>query len=470
MLVCATTGVWGDWHLRQFFEFALPTLLSEGNLPALVKDHRVEYSIVTSAADASRFRSSSLLDQLADLVDLRVSYLSPREIDEPIATHHRVWREGIRRATRKGAMCLFLPPDVVWADGSVAGLSRVLSEGKRAVFNTYLRVVSESFPKAIVPMHRAADGSVRIPPRRLVEVGFKHVHPLMSCFLVDGAHMPKHIDLLMWGVPGQGLSIRLLGRELLCFDPRRFRLNAQAMLDEVTCTDELHLFTDSDDFFALSLTPMWKDHEWYATERGFDPIQAAAWWLAYDSPVNSWLWRQPIRYHTSELLEEEWLPVEISSWKQIEYVERLRELFRIYGALRAAGFDRFASALGVAAAAGGLADLWNPMERSTLLVPTNAAFEDGAQPGSRSTPEVIAEFVHRHRKVGEADFVAPWRSRGLPADPRRQMSVGTAGLCEGAGLEVDSVAYPPRAGRASLAGYGFRVGETVVYPIDRILD
>ena len=55
-----------------------------------------------------------------------------------------VWRAATDHARRREAFVLLMPPDVAWANGSLAQLCTAIRSGKRAIFMTYPRVISET--------------------------------------------------------------------------------------------------------------------------------------------------------------------------------------------------------------------------------------------------------------------------------------------------------------------------------------
>jgi hypothetical protein len=450
MLIHATTAAWGTWHVDQLLGVSLPSLLAPGNLPALAKAHRAQFNLVTTREDQRRIEATPVFQQLRELLEVKVRMLPDGRVGVPIAMQHRIWSAAQQRARRAGALALFLPPDVIWADGSLASLSRRIDDGKRALFNTYLRVASDSITSDLDREFRRDGTSLAVPPRALVAAGFRHLHPLMSCYLADSNHFPHHPEMIAFGVRGEGLLVRLLTRELFCFEPARFALTDQALLREVPDPDELHVFDDSDELCALSLTPLFKDHDWYTAQNVIDPAEVGLWWLQYDSPSNRFLWQRPIRYHTGEVTEEKWAAIERESEPLFHEFERVRELLRLHQALRTVGLDAFARVLGEATLRGELARHWDPREPATLLVPTDRAVAPFAHELGNASPERLTRFLVAHCKTGHLDLPAPWRPRTRA--PR-----------------MSEHSEPPRVGGASLAGYGFGLGELEVYPIDRPL-
>lgn len=462
MRIRAVTTAWGDWHVGYLISVALPSLVSEGNLPELCKTHELTYEICTTRADAHRILASPAFSILDDLAHVEIHVLDESSLSEPIATHHRVWNDAVQRARSTGSMVFFIPPDTLWADGSFASLSRRLSEGKSVLFNTYLRADSDTFVPALLERFGAAPGRLRVKPREMVDLALQHLHPLMSCYMQQGGHLPEHAEFLLWPVRGEGLLLRLLARELFCFDPK-VELNQQALLAALPDLSRTHLFRDSDEFCAVSLTPSWKDSGWYRQPRLFDPVRIAAWWLIYDSPINDVLCREPVRFHRGIRDEAAWRAVESASNEVIERTVVSRDVLRLCRTLRVAGLDRSALALAYALLDLDLIDTWQTP--ATLFLPTNEACAEHLDwrfdhllvewDGGK-----LRRFLAAHSVPGLVELGRPW-SAAAPSTERQALRTASGGA-----LEIDASSNPPRIGGARVAGHSFDVAGVRVYPID----
>jgi hypothetical protein len=456
------TTAWGDWHVGHFLSTALPSLLSDGNLPELCKAHELTYELCTTRRDAERMAASPAYAVLDTLARVEIQLLDEGSIREPVATHHRVWLEAVESARSRAEIILLIPPDAVWADGALRSVARRLAEGKLALFNTYLRTNSDTFVPALLA--RAGAGArLCIDPRELVDLGLQHLHPLMSCYLSEAGHLPEHAEFLLWPVPGEGLLLRLLARELMCFDPVRIRLTDQALLAELPDPERLHLFTDSDELCAVSLTPPWKDSGWYREHRRLDPVRIAAWWLAWESPANDLLCRRPVRFHRGIRATAAWRAAEEASGEVVDRILASRSLLRLCRTLRVVGMDQSALALAVALFNFDLAQTWKTP--ATLFLPTNRALSDQLGPRFRDLLREdggasLRRFVGAHTVEGRVELGMPWSSGPERCD--RQSFRDALGRP----LEVDASCDPPRAGSARVVGHAFEVDGVRIYPID----
>jgi len=367
-----STVVWGPWHTGVFLEVNLPSLLAPENLPAFAASHRVTYRIFTSAADAVRIQSTPSYKRASEIVPFEFIEVPVENIDDPIAMHHQLWRRSIVEAERAGAMILFVPPDVIWANGSFRHVAELASRGKRAIFMTYMRVISESCVPEARRRHLSADGAVlSASSRNLVDLLLENIHPLTLTYLRDSPNFPIHPEFILWSVPGEGFLMRVLVREMFAYDPTLVDLNQQALPAHALDPELSHFVNDSDDLFALSLAPLHKDMDWYADPQALDAFKIGSWWLTYDSPANDVAAGHHFYIHRGDRNDAKWRRVELQSDVLIRRLIGTREVLR---AIRAITDRELSMARGILSAALFTTKLSFFARRGallTLLLPTN---------------------------------------------------------------------------------------------------
>jgi hypothetical protein len=370
------TVFWGDWHRGMFLRANLPTMLAAGNLPALTAGIECEYLIYTTAKDAAEIRRDPAFKRLQSLLPVTLKVFTPSRTKHPITLHHDVWRQATKHAQRRQAFILLMPPDVAWADGSFTRLRTALEAGKRVMFMAYPRVVSESIVPAMTKQFpRGADHSATIPAPEMMALAMTHLHPLMAAYSRFSAHFPIHPEMILWPVESDGFLLRLLARELFCFEPGRYPLSAHSLLSRLPPADEIQVFRDSREFLGISLTPLWKDLEWYLRRSHLDPLFAGRWWINYDSPANDYVSTFNIRFTCGGSDETRWRLVEQHARNALAHFRSAREFVRILIKLQEFGHARAAAFLASALRVHGLARRWPHRGPFVVLAPDDAAFE-----------------------------------------------------------------------------------------------
>ena len=258
-----TTVFWGDWHRDMFLKINLPTLLAAGNLPTFAGGVACEYLIFTTSADAKILKQNASFARLRSFMPVEIKIFAPSKTRHPIDLHRDIWHVATDRARRRGALILFMPPDVGWADGSFARLRDTLIAGKRAIFMAYPRVVSDTIVPAMLERHPRSAEAMTISPRQMMTLAVTHIHPLMAVYDRAASHFPLHPEMVLWPIKNDGFLLRFLARELFCFEPGAYPLNKQALLACLPPREKIHVFDDAREFLGVSLTPRWKDTEWY---------------------------------------------------------------------------------------------------------------------------------------------------------------------------------------------------------------
>jgi hypothetical protein len=456
-----STVVWGDWHTGLFLDVNLPSLLASGNLPAFTLRHDVKYRILTTAKDARRIEASPSYRRACEIAELALVRCDVREVENPFHMHHLLWRRSIEEAKAARAMILFVPPDVIWADGSYAHVAEIAPQGKKAIFMTYLRVVSESCVPAVIAAHRRPnDPIIQASPREFVDMAFRHMHPLTWTYLRDSPRFPVHPEFILWSVPGEGLLMRIFARELFAFDPNYFELNAQSLIARVDDPEAIHFITDSDDLFALSLAPLMKDVEWYRDRVPLDVHRIADWWLTYDSPVNDLISAKPFRFHSTDASPAKWRRAEIESDALLRRIRAEREIERLLRLLPLLGARLAAQILALARWETKITRLRVLAGPLSILAPLDADAMDWLLSGG----DELLKSQDRGRLV---DLILDHVIEGdLALEDRQERTIRTAG---GGTRRLSWAGGKPSVDGIPLASEGRRIGTSWVYTIEKLL-
>lgn len=406
------TAVWGEWHIRQLLELNLPTLLADGNLPSFARRHDLSYRIFTRKADMESLAGAPIIEHLRSFMPIELGTLPDDILKNPIAAHHHAWDQATQAAQAEDAFVLYLPPDVAWSDQSFTHLADLLAAGRQAVFMTYLRAESSSFTAAMHARRPAEGFALPISGRELVALALDCLHPLMAASLRTSSHLPRHSEMLFWAVPGEGLSLRVLAREMFLFNPRRLKLNVANLIGNEIDPSEIQFVSDSDQLFAVSLAELGKDVDWHMKLRAADPVEIGRWWLNYDSPVNDVLASHKIRWHFNPVTEAKWRQRERAGDLFLRRCGVAREGLRLRAVAQEMGCSKAAQLIAFAVHRGILEHAIRGDGRATIFLPVNAAFT--------KLPEGV--FEHLLTQAGHRKLVALLRAHCIVASHRRGVS------------------------------------------------
>jgi hypothetical protein len=352
-------------------------MLAPGNLPTLAAGVNCEYVIHTTADDAMHIRQSAAFQRLRALLPVSLQLFKPGKTRNPITLHHQIWRQASDHARRHRALILLMAPDVAWADGSFGRLRAAIEAGKRAIFMAYPRVVSETILPAIAKgFPPSVDQSVTIPPPDLLTLALTHIHPLMAAYSRSSDNFPRtHPEMILWPIAGGGFMLRLLARELFCFEPGRYKLNSQSLLACHPASEEIEVLRDSREFLGVSFSPLWKDTGWYLRRAQLDPLFTGRWWIHYDSPINDTISAFDLHFTCGKADEQHWRRAKQQADNLLIHLRSAREFTRILERLRQMGHWHTASFLAWTLTIHGLARRWPHRGRFVVLAPTDKAIE-----------------------------------------------------------------------------------------------
>jgi hypothetical protein len=402
-----TTCVWGPWHLDIMGQIMLPTLLAPGNLPALVAQYDVRYRISTTHTGKARIQALPVFKKLAAaaMVDIVVG----TDAEQPAPIHHVNWyHKAVQDARERGALCAFVPPDVAWANGTFDHMGAVMAAGKLGTAMPYLRVISETCSSEMAVMAKSMNGTLSIPPGELVRLGLRHLHPLTAAAMAHGRHGRPSLEML-WRVPGEGLLLRHMVRELFSFDPQHVTLTHLWYAGTGCTGNDIHIVRDSDEMIMLSFAPLLKDIPIYIPDHSVDAIDLARSSLHpwNDSPLNGEFPRHHIRLHHGPVTESRWRRVERCSDVEFKKAMVMRDVMRVWSAIKDEDCSRAARLISLALQCTPLARRWPVDAPVSAFVPLDTGLPEIPSALIRDIgAATLMKWILNHVVAGTAQFTA----------------------------------------------------------------
>ena len=329
------TAVWGAEFIELFLDVCIPNQLSPANLPALPPGSR--YRVFTTSADVPRLEASPRLDALRRVLPVDVVDVDMTEADrsakprERWNTHKRMiacHRRAAADAAIEERALIFLAPDFVLAEGTIAGLVRLHSRGARAVLTANLRLSRE----ALLAELSARAGGAALAPRELVGLAMRHLHPWTRSLMADGTSTSDNPTAVHWPVWSgdtlQGVLVRSLYLHPMLVDPVRRTALPGGPIDSHyvrdCCPDlkQCHVVDDSDELIVFELSPVDRAIGRQIQRHGVSLLRLAAASASCDRHQLS-NWQHTIRIHAGEG-DERWTAVEAASSRFARGFERCR--------------------------------------------------------------------------------------------------------------------------------------------------
>ena len=176
--------VWGDEYVGNFLRYNLRSMLSENNLPALSRQGKVVFSIVTDVAGESYMRQHPLFEKMADISDVEFIVI-PDELIGILSSGHLVRNFyilygmldhcSIFFAQGAASHLFMIPVDAIVADGSLNNMANYRHEGFECCGGGNIVANTETFLPALdVVMAMTARSAFRLTD--LATLAAEHAH------------------------------------------------------------------------------------------------------------------------------------------------------------------------------------------------------------------------------------------------------------------------------------------------------
>lgn len=307
--------VWGEAFVGFFLEFCLPTLLAPNNIAAIRHRTGSRFVLHTHESDLPVIERSPAFARLKQTIDVDIRSMQW----EGIAPHDalsRCHRETMTLADERGLPVIFLSPDTLWSDGSIAAVDRLLTGGKRVIFLSSFRLVKEDAEPYLRSRFGDRDSvELAVGARELNRIAQQFLHPTIEeYFFEPGRGTALSPMLLLWTAPnGDILGHGFHQHPLLVYPTRRFADFVQTIdgdLVDGACPDPRYHYVvqDSDEITAIELSKRAQYMQGFMAKS--DSTAVAAWAFSYANRIHWSIFPTPIRMHANPVDATEWSDVE----------------------------------------------------------------------------------------------------------------------------------------------------------------
>ena len=338
MKIHILTPVWGESFVDMFLQCTLPCLASEGNLPALARDHEVTFRIFTTPGEARRMACTPLVRHLSTFMEVAFTDLDALEVLEAATVFERMedasYRksagcvlEGLRYAWEEQAGLLFIAPDNVYSDGALARVAEAIDSGKRGLLLGSMAVCEDTFMPALAtaaPLDPA--GARIIAPRALAHLGLMHRHSWMQGAFLESSSFHIH-STLYWAGDQGGYLARSWHLQPLFLHPQRradqFFISQDNDLVGQLVEDvrDLEIIVDSDEITLIDIHPKNSNRFFKKVDDPFSPLRfALAAEQVYVSAFNFQHVRHALIFHDVDLTPD-WTDLERASDQMVDEIQ-----------------------------------------------------------------------------------------------------------------------------------------------------
>lgn len=301
---------WGDSYVDELLNFAIPALLSPGNLPAVASEVKSELVLLSEQRLFGKILSHPVIAKVQELCAVRLVGL-----DDLITTSekygmaltyvlHRAFADLGTAMTDHWLM--FLNADFVIADGSLRNLLGHLRAGEHVVAApSYCTVREELKPELRRQMSSHAT-SLAIAPRDLARLILRHRHNTVRGKTVnqDRYHVLQ-ADQFYWQVDEDTLIGHQMPVAIVGMRPKRYLAEPNSYWDygliwELCPNTDVKVLGDSDEFLMLELRDRNVARDQIVPGRP-NPRDLAERMITWVTPYQASFALQPLTLHAGEV-------------------------------------------------------------------------------------------------------------------------------------------------------------------------
>jgi hypothetical protein len=268
---------WGDRFRQYLTDFCLPSLLSGNNIPRLSGGRRNRFIFCTTSDDQAALKRTpifALLDRHIEPYFIEIPPASPGLSGcEHMGVGHKLAAE---MAYRERGYGVFLTPDLMMSDGSIAALERYARAGHHVVLSAALRFGEEPLFQNLAAMGILREGErlsqagtpLAITGRQLIAAGIRSFHSETQRYDWESPSFTDFPAACWWRVPGEdGIVVHSLSWAPVLVDYAAVDRHDTSTFDTWTLDADyvyrnygngagVHVVTDSDELMLVSWAPL----------------------------------------------------------------------------------------------------------------------------------------------------------------------------------------------------------------------
>ena len=270
---------WGETFRNYLVDYCLPSLLAPGNIPVL-SGGKDKFIFCTTSQDWEAMVNTRIFSTLRQYIEPYLVEIPPAPPGKHGCEHMGIGHKlAAQMAHRDGAYGVFLTPDLMVSDGTVAALRRHALVGVRVVLVAALRFGEEPLfqhltamgilKKGERPSERAERGTpLAITGRQMAAACLHSFHSETQCYEWDAPYFTNFPSACWWPVDKEdGIVLHSLSWMPFLCDYTAIKRHDTTTLDTWTLDGDyiyrnfgddpdIYVVTDSDEMMLLSWAPL----------------------------------------------------------------------------------------------------------------------------------------------------------------------------------------------------------------------
>jgi hypothetical protein len=326
--------VWGEAYTRRWLEFSLPSLLADGNLPAVAQRYSTKVLLYTTREDLDLILPHPAVTMLRDIAPLRVNTIADRR--EDATKQHsgnlmvKCHGAGLMQAWNDDHGVFGLVADSVFGNTCFASACEHINAGKRAVVTQGFGVLEDEFGAQLDSAGLRNQTALSIPHRTLVRIMFETMHPAWAAKFWDAPQCTSHPGFMYWRLGERSLLMRVWHLYPMFIYPERPPVTEGSLDDNlitVALSDpasQCAALDDSDACMFVDVMDSKKRHDLHSIQVMPHPYSVdyvASWAEKWARPPHCFnVWNYKFWVHDGPLDRAQWRHVEAQSDAVLERI------------------------------------------------------------------------------------------------------------------------------------------------------
>lgn len=260
--ICFLLGLWGRNYIDLFFQYSLPSLLAEGNIPQLSQNFSLSFTFLTKQSDVKHFEDSKSIHVLKEYCTVDYENIDDLICDGSYSTTLTLaYDRGMKVHGYEmlNTYFIFLTSDYIMADGSLMGLAKYISQGYSGICTGNYQVKANSFRKYLNKKFNSEKTVLCVSKREMVQESFKHLHSWSLSSLIDQNLVCNYkANRFFSFINEQVLVGRFYLLHMLCIKPETLDYKIGSSCDysfipSMCPSGNVVIINDSDDYFVLEM-------------------------------------------------------------------------------------------------------------------------------------------------------------------------------------------------------------------------
>lgn len=313
-------GLWGEKYIYDFLHYSLPSLLAEGNLPALAKEAELTFVFLTRSKDIPVFTKEPAFSYLESICKIEFMSITDLIVHGNYSTTLTLAYD--RAIRHDGDQMLetyyiFLTSDYIMANGSMRGLLKYIHQGFSGICAGNYQVIEEQVTSILNQRIDQKLHVLEIEPRELVDLSLGYLHPVtMASFYSVGVTHNYQANRFFMRYDENTIAGRFYLLHMLCIKPETtsYRVGSScdySFIPEMCPSGNVAVITDSDDYLVVEMQP--EKHELSFVQWGeYESkklVFALSEWATQNHRDNS---SHTIIYHSKDLKDSDREKIEVS--------------------------------------------------------------------------------------------------------------------------------------------------------------